>query len=95
MREDDRIEGKLAYRRLLELLKGWGISGATVLRSIMGYGSTGSLHYEGVEVLSYGLPVVVEFVEEEEKVMGVLKLLSSKGLTLFITLEEVSLWSSS
>ncbi|MFN3599527.1 MAG: DUF190 domain-containing protein, partial [Aquificaceae bacterium] len=32
LREDDKIEGKIAYRKLLELLKEWGIGGATVLK---------------------------------------------------------------
>ncbi len=94
LREDDKIEGKIAYRKLLELLKEWGIGGATVLKSMMGYGTTKSFHYEGIEVLSYGLPVVIEFVDEEEKVMKVLENLSSKGLSFFITIERVSLWHS-
>lgn len=95
LREDDKVEGKLAYRRLLELLKEWGISGATVLKSIIGYGTTKSFHYEGIEVLSYSLPVVIEFVDEEKKVMKVLENLSSRGFSFFITLERVSLWHSS
>lgn len=95
LREDDHLEGKPAHRRLVELLKDWGISGATVLKSIMGYGSTRSFHYEGIEVLSYSLPVVVEFVDKEEKVMRVLDLLKARGFSLFITLEGVSLWPSS
>jgi len=40
LREDDKLEGKLAYRRVLELLKEWGVEGATVLKSVMGYGTT-------------------------------------------------------
>ncbi|MFN3975473.1 MAG: DUF190 domain-containing protein [Aquificaceae bacterium] len=95
LREDDQIEGKLAYRRVLELLREWGISGATVLKSIMGYGATKSFHYQGIEVLSYGLPLVIEFVDEEGKVMKALENLSSKGFSFFITLERVSLWHSS
>jgi PII-like signaling protein len=89
LREDDKLEGKLAYRRVLELLKEWGVEGATVLKSVMGYGTTKSFHYEGLEVLSYGLPVVVEFIDEEPKVMTAVERLISKFGNLFITLEEV------
>jgi len=39
----------------------------------MGYGTTGEYHYEGIEVLSYKLPVVVEFMEKEEKVHSLLE----------------------
>ena len=91
LREDDKLEGKLAYRRVLELLKEWGVEGATVLKSVMGYGTTKSFHYEGLEVLSYGLPVVVEFIDEEPKVMTAVERLISKFVNLFITLEEVRL----
>lgn len=95
LREDDRLEGKPAYRRILELLKEYGIAGATVLKSIMGYGTTGEFHYEGFEVLSYSLPVVVEFVEEENRAtMAIQRLLERAKLGL-ITLERVVLWHSS
>ena len=47
LREDDKLEGKLAYRRVLELLKEWGVEGATVLKSVMGYGTTKSFIKEG------------------------------------------------
>ena len=95
LRENDRLEGKPAYIRLVEFLKEQGVMGATVLKAIMGYGTTGEYHYEGIEVLSYGLPVVVEFVEKEEKVLKVLEKLLQKFKTGLITLEEVSLWSFS
>ncbi len=95
LREDDRLEGKPAYRRLLELLKEYGIGGATVLKSIMGYGTTGEFHYEGLEVLSYSLPVVVEFVEEEQKAMQAIERLLQKAKVGLITLERAVLWYSS
>ncbi len=95
LREDDRLEGKPAYRRILELLKEWGIGGATVLKSIMGYGTTGEFHYEGLEVLSYSMPVVVEFVEEEGKAMFAIKKLLERTKLGLITLERAVLWSSS
>ncbi|QID34146.1 DUF190 domain-containing protein [Pampinifervens florentissimum] len=95
LREDDKLEGKPAYRRLLELLKEYGVGGATVLKSIMGYGTTGELHYEGLEVLSYSLPVVVEFVEEEQKAMQAIERLLQKAKVGLITLERAVLWHSS
>ncbi len=95
LREDDRLEGKPAYRRVLELLKEYGVGGATVLKSIMGYGTTGEFHYEGLEVLSYGLPVVVEFVEEERRAMDAIERLLQKAKLGLITLERVVLCISS
>lgn len=97
MREDDELDGEKLYSKLLKFLKSKGVGGATVLKAIMGYGTTGEYHYEGIEVLSYNLPVVVEFVEKEEKVSSFLEELTNyvkikKGL---ITIERAQVWVSS
>lgn len=58
----------------------------------MGYGTTGEYKYEGIEVLSYDLPVVIEFVDKEEKVEAVLQEITKfvkKGL---ITMEKAEIW---
>ncbi|MCS6876353.1 MAG: DUF190 domain-containing protein [Aquificaceae bacterium] len=95
MREDDKIEGEPAYRKVFELLKEHKVKGATVLKSIMGYGTTGEYHYEGIEALSYALPVVVEFVEDTDKAMEVLNILLAKVDAGLIIVEEVELCYSS
>lgn len=93
MGEEDMLEGRPAFRRLVELLKEHGVVGATVLRSIMGYGSSGQYHYEGIEVLSYNLPLVVEFVEEKTRALQVLETLLPELRVSLVTLQEVSLCS--
>ncbi len=90
--EDEEIGGRPLYRLVVEELRRRGVRGATVLRSILGYGTTGEFHYEGIEALSYNLPVVIEFVEEEGKAMEVLEELSEllrKGL---VTVESAQVW---
>jgi Uncharacterized conserved protein, COG1993 len=95
MREDEELEGERLYSNLLKLLKSKGVGGATVLKAIMGYGTTGEYHYEGIEVLSYSLPVVVEFVEKEEKVNSLLEELTKYVKKGLITIERVQVWVSS
>jgi uncharacterized protein len=95
MREDDELEGERLYSKLLKLLKSKGVGGATVLKAIMGYGTTGEHHYEGIEVLSYNLPVVVEFVESEEKVHSLLEELAKYVKKGLITIERAQIWVSS
>ncbi|RMH03075.1 MAG: DUF190 domain-containing protein [Aquificota bacterium] len=95
LREDLRVGKELAYKKALYTLKELGICGATVLKAIAGYGTTGEEHYEGLEVLSYSLPVVVEFVEEEEKALQAVKVITGfikKGL---ITFERAKQWNCS
>ena len=95
LREDEEFEGEPLYVKLVKVLKEKGITGATVLKALLGYGTTGEYRYEGIEVLSYNLPVVVEFVDEEKKVMTVLNELGRYIKSGLITMERVKLWDLS
>ena len=95
LREDEEFEGEPLYVKLVKVLKERGITGATVLKALLGYGTTGEYHYEGIEILSYNLPVVVEFVDEEKKVMAVLDELGKYIKGGLITMERVKLWDLS
>ncbi|NMG82815.1 MAG: DUF190 domain-containing protein [Methanosarcinales archaeon] len=70
--ESDRFEGKPAYHAVVRYLKRSGISGATVLRGIEGYGVHSILHTASILRLSEDLPIVVEVVETEERLNPVL-----------------------
>jgi PII-like signaling protein len=60
------------YEAVLTYLRNKGVSGATATRAFAGFGSHQELHTQKVEVLSYDLPVRIEFVESAEKVDEVL-----------------------
>lgn len=63
----DKIGTKLLYQHLVELAHRKGISGATVFRGIMGYGSSSAITSSRFWELTEKLPVVVEFVDQTEK----------------------------
>ena len=63
----DKIGTKLLYQHLVELAHRKGISGATVFRGIMGYGSSNAITSSRFWELTEKLPVVVEFVDQTEK----------------------------
>ncbi len=83
--EEERI-----FLKLLLELKKRGVGGATLLKGIAGYGKRG-LHDAGVEVFSYSLPVVLEIVEEEEKIKEVLEGLKNLLQGRLITTEKAEL----
>jgi PII-like signaling protein len=60
----DRIGSKLLYQYLVEQAKEKGISGATVFRGIMGYGTSSKIHSSRFWELTEKLPVVIEFVDK-------------------------------
>ena len=63
----DKIGTKPLYQYLVELAHSKGISGATVFRGIMGYGSSNAIHSSRFWELTEKLPVVIEFVDHTEK----------------------------
>ena len=60
----DKIGNKLLYQYLVEKAKKEGISGATVFRGIMGYGTSSKIHSSRFWELTEKLPVVVELVDK-------------------------------
>jgi uncharacterized protein len=70
--ERDKFQGKPLYAAIVELLRGRGYAGATVLRAIMGFGASSTLHTDRIEVLSLDLPVIVECVETAERIDAIL-----------------------
>jgi PII-like signaling protein len=70
--ERDKFEGKPLYAAIVELLRARKYAGATVLRAIMGFGASSTLHTDRIEVLSLDLPIVVECVETQERIDAIL-----------------------
>lgn len=92
--ESDRVEtgpfkGKPLYMGLLLFLRERGFAGATVLRGIAGFGASARLHTDRVLRLSIDLPMVVEVVEQEEKIQDVLPELDDLIGGGLVTMEKV------
>jgi len=87
--ESDRYHHKPLYMYLLEWLHKKGFRGATAFRGIAGYGSHSKIHSISVFRLSEDLPVVIEVVDEEEKIRSVLEELRGIVKEGLITLEPV------
>ncbi len=70
--DSDRHGRKPLHLAIVELLHDEGISGATVLHGIEGYGSHKRIHTARILDLSGDLPVVVVAVDRPEKIEAVL-----------------------
>lgn len=86
--ERDRYEGRPLYREIVELLRRRGCAGATVLRGIMGFGASSTVHTERFEFLSSDLPLVVECVDREERIQAILPELDQMIGGGLVTLER-------
>jgi PII-like signaling protein len=87
--ESDKTHGKPTYQVIVEMLRHANISGATVLRGIMGYGAHSHPHTTNILRLSQDLPIVVEVVDSQENIERVLPQIQQVIGGGLITMENV------
>ena len=86
--EDHQYHGQSLYSAILNFLFYHGISGASVVRGIAGFGADHHLHTMRIEVLTQDLPIKVEFIETPEKVAEVLPKLHELAGTGLIEVQD-------
>jgi len=89
--ESDKYKGKPLYLYILHLLRREGIRGATVYRGIAGYGSHSLIHTVDIYRLSEDLPVVIESIDEEEKIRRILPIVEELVEEGLVTVDPVRL----
>jgi len=86
--ERDKYAGKPLYEAVVNLLRTRGYAGATVFRGVMGYGASGRISTDHMELLSFDLPLVIECVETQEKIEAILPEIDGMIDAGLITLER-------
>jgi len=86
--EDHQYHGQSLYSAILNFLFYHGISGASVVRGIAGFGADHHLHSTRIEVLTADLPMRIEFIESPEKVEEVLPKLRQLAGTGLIEIQD-------
>ncbi|HLY69595.1 MAG TPA: DUF190 domain-containing protein [Puia sp.] len=92
--EIDKIGHTLLYEAIVLAAKKHGIAGATVLRGIMSFGASSTIHSAKLIDISEDLPIVVEIIDTEEKINNFLpdinRLLNECGRGGLVTTEQVN-----
>jgi len=85
-------DGELFYKSFLKKAKKEELSGVSVLRAIEGFGGKGKIRGSSLADLFEGLPIIIEFVDEREKVLAFLEKHRDmlQGLRIYMT--EVAEW---
>lgn len=81
--EGSKHHGIPAYSSILDFLFYRGVSGATVLKGIAGFGADRHLHSANIVDISDHMPLKIEFIETAEKVnelLGKLEELAGSGM---------------
>lgn len=87
--EADQWHGRPLYQAIVGLFREQRLAGATVVRGIEGFGAKAHLHTTRLLTLSQDLPVLIEAVDEEERIRAILPQLDEMVSEGLITLEQV------
>jgi len=87
--ESDTWHGKPLYEAIVHLLRERGLAGATVIRGMEGFGATHHLHTSRILALASDLPILIEVVDQEDRVRAILPEIDGMVRDGLITVERV------
>ena len=90
----DKFEHKPLYEVIVYSARKHGIAGATVLKGIMGYGSSSEIYSDKLWEISEKTPLVVEIIDESNKIDSFIKeiktVFENLGKGHIVTVEETT-----
>ncbi|OQA01286.1 MAG: hypothetical protein BWY71_00443 [Planctomycetes bacterium ADurb.Bin412] len=87
--ESDKYQSRPLYEVIVETVRRQGLAGATVLRGIMGFGAHSRMHTAKILRLSEDLPILIEIVDNPQRIAEFLPLINPMIHEGLITLEKV------
>jgi PII-like signaling protein len=92
--EDQEYHGHSLYTAILDYLFYRGVSGATVVRGIAGFGADHKLHTTRILLLTENLPIKIEFTESPEKVDEILPKLLEMAASGLVDVQDTTVVKS-
>ncbi len=90
--ETERHKGKALYEQIVLRAKDLKLSGATVVRGLMGFGADSHMHTAKLLSLSDNSPIVIEIIDSEENLNRLLPFLDDVVVEGMVTLEKVKVF---
>jgi len=87
--ERAKADGSPLFTEIVERARKVPLAGATVLRAVVGFGESGSMQRASILDLAGNLPLVIELVDDDDKLRAFLPQLEGMKDIGLITLEEV------
>ncbi len=85
----DTYEGKSLWQYLVHCAKEFGLSGATVFKGAAGMGAHSEIHTFEIWSISQKLPVVIELIDQEERLRAFLSQCDDAIEEGLVTLHDV------
>jgi len=89
MGETQTADGRPLYEAVVLKAREMGMAGATVLRGPMGFGERSILHTAKVLRLSEDLPMIVEIVDDRDKIDKFVPIIGPMVHSGLVTIEQV------
>jgi len=86
---EDSYEGKPLFEVLLSVAKKQGLAGATVYKAVAGMGAHSEIHSFNVWVLKQKVPLIVQIIDSEEKIMDFLQATEQIIKEGLVTINEI------
>ena len=91
--ESDKLGHMPLYEAIVKQARDADLAGATVLKGVLGFGASAHIRTQKILDLSSDLPMVIEIVDEEEKIAAFQTKLSDlfdrAGCGALVTLENI------
>lgn len=87
--ESDKYEGRPLHQAIVERARRRELAGVTVLRGYLGYGANSRIHSARIMRLSEDLPMVIEIVDEPERIVAFAAELDGMIGEGLVTMEKV------
>jgi PII-like signaling protein len=87
--ETEKHDGVPLYQYIVRQARDHKLAGATVMRAVEGYGAHSKIHSVKLLDLAMDLPMIVEIVDEQEKIEAFLDYISSFFQEGLATVEKV------
>lgn len=89
--ESDHWHGVPLYEAIVRKARETGLAGATVIRGVEGFGANSRIHTAKILRLSEDLPILIEIVDKEERIIEILPILDEMIGEGLITMEKVEI----
>jgi uncharacterized protein len=87
--EREKVKGMPLFEHIVLKAKEYGLAGATVFKGVMGFGADKRMHTSKILELSENLPILIEIIDEEEKINSFLPFLDEVINKGFVTIEKI------
>jgi uncharacterized protein len=90
--EKDRYQGKPLAEAIVAAAREFGLAGATVLKGVLGFGANSHMHSAKILRIAEDLPLVIEVVDQAEKIEKFIPELDNLLQEGMVTIEKVRVY---